>query len=881
MAAPASLRTCHFPPHTALKSLRQKSSLFGFALFSIALIAASESLGRISNARQGLTQVDGSYHYFWAYGPALAFTAATAFWNKLVYRAQRGMPWILLKKPASGEVLFLDYVTSLNIVSLYRSLKRRHFPVALTILGDSIFRLLITFSSGLFRAELVAVTTEVKIVTLDHFDLGQIGYPNVVDTALSLWADRQQQKKPLWLTDTGNAIQSLVGSDKPAATWISANVSVFEVTQHCQGFDWTLPPSKNGVQSVWTMAEFVPRHDLNVLGKFCPSIQARFRFNYHGFDTIEPHEWLLVNECANGTRATGVSSSHGIFAVFVYRLGADEDRNISAVLCLPSYSIKKRRITTSWAGSAPGEIRIVDYTTASSALDLGNTPLKITEGILQSVRPVPLHDKNEIGRPVTSLWMMMNHTMDWKDWAMYRSWNSTYLTTALKQTFQNLAVHVAKTRGVTVTNSTILGTTETHELRLRAQAVPLRAIQALLGTLILVLVILAFLDQELSVPTNETPTLLDIAAVLAKSPELSELFKSSEDHASSKSGDRLPSRLLGHKFLLSQDAITVSPVSIDSGYGKVTYNQEKPLWRPLGRTVPYQAIIAFASIAVVAALEGLYQYSATHDGIVDVSLESGSKYWWSLVPTLAMVLLGLSYTTISFSVLILHPYQELLRRKKNNMDVMEYDPLERVAVATLPHAVRCGYFAVAAALIVPILTPFLSVASSGLYTAHETNQTRGLDLAANGWFDLGTAWKLDEKQPESNPIDNITYHFYNEAVQYNNLTFPRGSHDEFAFASVDWNPVRKALDLSKSDTQVVTLRARIPVVRGQINCSLLASDPAAINYSNDGDILVSPPPSCKAYPGSWNTITPATARFQLRRPASPYGSGPSLSPREG
>ena len=815
MAALASLRTCHLPLHAMLKYLRQKIPLFGFAIFSITLIVASEYLSRISNARQGLTHVDGTYYYLWTYGPALAFTVATAFWNKLVYRAQRGIPWVLLEKPVSGEVLFLDYITPLNIVSLYRSLKHRHLPVALTILGDFVFRLLIVFSSGLFRAELVAVTTDVRLVTLDRFDQEKLGVITtaVADLSLTLWTERQDRKRPLWLTDRGNAIQSFVASDKPDATLISANVSVFEVTQDCQAFDWILPLSKDGVQlESWAMSEFVPQRDMNVLDKFCPGIRQRFEFDRHDFDTPDLHKLMAVDIC-------GSPDSYRIFAVSLFGLDANNDtkNRISAVLCLPSYSVKTRRVTTSWAGSTPGEIKTVDYTTEIGVVDLGLKSTQITLTILDSLVPYfPPGGKNRFGRLTTRLWTMMNYTMGWGVGAIDRPWNGTYLKMAFQQTFQNVAVHVAKTSGMATVNSTILGENEANTLRLRVQAVPLRAMQTLLGILVLLLAFLARNDNKFVFQAKETPTLLDIATLLSKNPQLSDLFGS---------GDHLQRRLLDHNFLATQGTIIVSAQATESRYGKFTSYKGKKLWRPLGRTVPYQTLIVFASLAVVATLEGSYQYSTSHNGVADVSLEDRSKYWWSLVPTLAMVLLGMAYTTISFGVLILHQYEELQRRRPNNMEIMEYDPLGRLAMAALPHAVMSRYFAVAAVLIVPLLTPFLSAASSGLYTAQETNQTRALQLRANGWFDLGASWKLDDKLPEPNSMDNLTYHIFNEAVQYNNLS---------------------------------------------------------ISFSDDETVLVRPPPSCKAYPDSSNKTTTAAVNLRLLRElTSSSRRYPTIMPAQG
>jgi hypothetical protein len=289
-------------------------------------------------------------------------------------------------------------------------------------------------------------------------------------------------------------------------------------------------------------------------------------------------------------------------------------------------------------------------------------------------------------------------------------------------------------------------------------------------------------------------------------------------------------------------------------------------WRLVGTTRRFLAAVAVTSLLMIAALEALYRHSQTHTGIIAVLMEDRSKYWWSLVPTLAMVLLGLCYASAAFGVLLLHPFRELRRHRARNITAMEYDPLRGVALVALPRAVKAGHLAVATALVIPLLTPLLSVVASGLYTTQRVNSTQTLHLEVDGWFDLAL-------RPPSNFLTSLEspgtkYLVYNDAIQYSNLSFPRGTFDEFAFAPLNWEPVRELL--TANPTGSLALLARIPAARAQPNCSVLQSQCTIWDEGTQVHARVPAPLWCKAQPDG---TTPPNASLSLpismRDPVSP------------
>jgi hypothetical protein len=142
-------------------------------------------------------------------------------------------------------------------------------------------------------------------------------------------------------------------------------------------------------------------------------------------------------------------------------------------------------------------------------------------------------------------------------------------------------------------------------------------------------------------------------------------------------------------------------------------------------------------------------------------------------------------------------------------------------------------------MTISLLGPLLTIVVSGLFTPSLIPQTHGISLPVTGWFDVRNASSTNyhyaswDKYMPQNVI-------YNLAIQYNNLTFPPGTYDEFAYSNLDTSSLPPSKDNG-------TLRVRIPAARGQLNCSLHASF-SSISGKPPGAyyIPITPPAGCTA-----------------------------------
>lgn len=88
-----------------------------------------------------------------------------SIWTQTEYRSKQLLPWkLLLASPKSGcdTALGIDYFSKFNIVVLFESARRRHWSVAVAVLGTLILELTLVLSTGLLERQRHAISLSVE-----------------------------------------------------------------------------------------------------------------------------------------------------------------------------------------------------------------------------------------------------------------------------------------------------------------------------------------------------------------------------------------------------------------------------------------------------------------------------------------------------------------------------------------------------------------------------------------------------------------------------------------------------------------------------------------------------------------------------------------------
>ncbi|KAK3313653.1 hypothetical protein B0H66DRAFT_594509 [Apodospora peruviana] len=867
--------------------------LFALAIFVLALaamIVGLEVLKHFSDSQQGVAFVSQDQHSLWTYGPTLILTIATTYWCRVKYHETQRLPWKLLSQgPTTAEnSLLLDYHTPLNVISLLRSAQARHFSITLAILGEICLRILVVISTGLFKPELRDFPRDTTVRLLDQFNLTRLGDGlSLVDPTMSIWAETKRDlPAPSWLTAQGGAIQSFVAIEGPGVN-ITAKVAVFEVNQHCQTFSWKPRHESTAFRKV---SDVAPPEDLQILSQLCSTSSENSLYqtavrnppvSLTSFEISRNHGMSLTafEACPNFTQRV---DSHGIFVTFF--LDHDQDANITSLLCTQSYSIKTREVTTEWATVSPGNVLSVSNT-FSDDIQLGLPDINITNIILGAVGQ-SLDEDDVFGTFNTRWWLLMNYTSQWGSRHGSEFWKATYLAELLGKTFANVASRVIKIDGVSSSHDSCGAKMDYKVLRLMVEEQPVRIMEALLSLSALTAIALMAIQRRFYSKCNSS--LISLAVTLSRSHDLANQLAARGRHTI----ESLTATMKGFVFSLAADGEILAKKSTTEVLSAEppkrtrakdnrdnTKDDTGASWHPFALRLPFATIVFGLSAAIIAALESMYQYSRAHTGIADVSVEGYMKIWWCYPPTALLVLVGLAYSSISFSLRTIHPYQELWKQRPNNAYAMRLDPFAKFELFLLPRFIKSRFYPLAAAVLIQLLSPLLPIISSGLYTVQKTTATDSIELHVDGWIDLGGP-SQQYPSPEKNATTAASV--INEAIQYHNLSFPEWTYDEFTFASIDLSRLQN-LSLGL----YVGVQARLPAVRAQANCSVLDDGYGRpYNTLELGNLTIRtrPPPGCRPPSNlpltgsddarlvlSYNTAIPTTNTFLPVLHSSPFG----------
>ncbi|EXK80968.1 hypothetical protein FOQG_14578 [Fusarium oxysporum f. sp. raphani 54005] len=149
-----------------------KPALILFFSIFIACAVSLIALDRFMKAQHGLPLTISSSEYSWTYGPTALLVVILSLWRRIDYYYKSVQPWRELQSgpvPASRSVL-LDYLSPLQLQSMYRAFRMGHYQVTATILSFFLLKVIILASTTLFVVQPAMHLEVVEIIYQDIFD---------------------------------------------------------------------------------------------------------------------------------------------------------------------------------------------------------------------------------------------------------------------------------------------------------------------------------------------------------------------------------------------------------------------------------------------------------------------------------------------------------------------------------------------------------------------------------------------------------------------------------------------------------------------------------------------------------------------------------------
>jgi hypothetical protein len=811
--------------------------LIAFAVFFAAVIVALQVVYSFSQSHHGIATSSDEDHYLWTYGPTAVFVIVTVLWRQVDYAAKSIQPWANMARspqPAKNSLL-LDYVTPLQILSFWRSLKRRHFTVSIGIGVFVLIKVITVLSTGIFSLQTVQRHDVPTSMALNNtFDASNFQHAAAVDSRAAFVAYGHRQYNislPIGSTDR-YAVQGFAPSDGTVngSLTYSAPVDVFSAglsscetgkINYTTSFDRS---STAPVAAYYNTTVTLP--DCQIVGAYLDAPDWYYQQN----DTAHRFGYrasLQNVTCVNLAPNDPTRFRYMIATAYSEGTGQNDHTmlNSSNIVCIPSYSVQSAMVTL----DTRGNVQSVNVTGKGRELD-GLSAVDIADGVFstsQQASSISDHSASSIVLDVFTT-MMRQETADFNAKDLL---DPAYLNRTGNQVYGKVAAQVATlyllSDSTKDPQAVVEGTVSKDENRLVARQTPIRIMQAVAAVMLLLVVIMLFIRPRGVVPRS-VDSIAAVAAILARSPALEARLRGTGH----KTLDELREILAPHKYQTNtgyEDGARSFSIRTLSSTGtdlaKVS-NQDDSIIPKIKWIKPFIlrrigiSLTILASIAAIIALEVLLSQSQKHNGLGSVDDGSATRYSWLYVPVLVFLLLATLFNIMDFEVEFTESFHALAKADCDATSSMLWYPLRHVSIHATYSGLKHSRFALTAASVSAILAPLLTIVVSGLFTTKPTIQGIPVSVNALDWFNTTTL---------ADTSTNIPL-----LVIEGNMSYPQWTYSELAVPKL--NLVGDNVDALL--VQGGSLSVDTPAIRGGVKCNVIPQD-RIINTTLSGGYITS------------------------------------------
>ncbi|KAL6247345.1 hypothetical protein RBB50_005691 [Rhinocladiella similis] len=812
-----------------------------FILFDVVLAV----LWILNSRRDGFALVT-SNHYSWTYGPTAILVLVVAIWRQIDYHSKVALPWVHLDKEGATArtSIFLDYISPLQIISFWTSIRNADVLVISTIIGFVLLKIITLASTGLMvelPTPLASKTIPLQGISRINGSLyNQTQYISEADSSLVYTAFGIMAKDlrlPKGITkDLVYETIDLPSGFGQNSDRIVARVGGLMPDFHCKPAEVSINPNpydSNATQTAATMSIISP--DCRLMGGaqpifvldansvVCPQRQIRgnmVRVNCSS-TAIEPFpNWqlltlseVLYNQTLN-TSQSDAGFTKDDFEILSWTVVVN--RTIS-LLCQPGYELA--RLNTTYTPSLSGPIiSTSDITPLTSALaNFEDEDLALTFTTALADAAIMFGDPSESQTveeyPNTMFKMMASVSGGSYDGLL----DQQSMADAAQSTFQHIAAQVVSKNLLYRENSTIQADLTSTEDRLHINLVAWVIMISGFGIMAMICLLLLYLRPRQPIPRSEN--IATVGETVAASGELQEII---HQHAG-LAEKRILSVFDGYVFssqyqtnARGKTEFTIFPFrNIDQHSDSLQSplfdgrRDNYPWWKPiLVRRVALIIIMALP-LAAIAVLEALQRLSDRDHGIVEVSTNhTQSALVTRLIPALVMLIIATSFNSLDFNISVLAPFNSMRSRAVSADQSVQSSLIDKLPPIALWNAFRHRQFAALCSSTAAIIGSVLTIVVSGLYTAQEVPNAQqaslqSLDAFNTSWTDSGT------NDSSAAVLTSLT-----ESL---NLSYAAFTFDELAFPAIS-----KPLNIN--DSTRPRLQLKYPALRGSLTCSSLASD---------------------------------------------------------
>lgn len=813
----------------------QKRWLFSMAAFFCMIIVTLGILGIVSNRNNGLCNVETRLHYLWTYTPTALFTILAAIWSQVLYRTKQIQPWVSMaedRKEASENVL-LDYISDLDLLVIFKALKRGHVVVAAAVLVSLLLQLLIVLSTGLLTSQTFNnYPSETNLQLIDRFLAnGSAFSPARVDirpAALVLGLAQEDLTLPPGIT-RDMAYQQFAGPEDFNEGTLSTQATVDVISSHMECevakllTDYGHMPKATA--TVLTDVNGATK-SLRIFGTSHTAPSATPVSYVYGItspscvnasiptlwpDTSTTARMLQVN-CSN---PDATAPSRGL-VVLVDTLNESQgalDNSGAAIICRPFYGLRKLPVTISREPQA----QISDLNTSYTSTVPGFDAWKLVEALQSSVNNGYTIFENAgkyfgaIGPDIDINWLWLALSSPQRSLNEYQDVNVMEAT--FKQAWATFTAQFFNLYFREPSTGTVSGTSTADQERLVLRSLSLWMTE---GCLLLVCALCCFIGGFgiTAVVPRDPSSIAGFATILSTGPGLQAALRDT--------GAASRAQLAG---LLTTNAFSTRTTQLRGGFvpgfciesemravgtdytqnWRDTLKRKKVEWiQPISTWYLYKVGMPALMLSMMVTLEVLLHQSQMRQGLTVVAGPgSYEHYYWSLLPALVMTALSWLVTIQYDTVKLFSPYSILSTGPENATATVLRRPNSGFA---LWYNIRRLEFAFMASGLAALASLFLTIVVSGMFSSVPALTTTPVSLTQVDWFGPPSASITQKSALQVDMVLN------------GNLTFPKFTNGSLALSRIEG----AGLQING------TLNAAVPGIRGKMNCTLIPSDQNSI-----------------------------------------------------
>ena len=809
----------------------QRWFLASFTATCTALVAGLLLLFFLSKKDHGIGLLSTN-HYTWTYAPTAVLIPIVAIWRQVDFHIKFLKPWdVLAKGDAEGhKTVLLDYVSPIQVTSLYAAIKRKHMHVVLSILGFSLLKLTALASTGL----LLPVPTDVELVkpsltklasfngTLTNTTLSPtLNETSLLYTAYGILAKGLSPRdgihdgivfEPFALEQTRAGLNATITAEVnaliPRFSCESAPVDIIPqplniTDEHPLDIiqmtfpECTMPGNLKGR----------PAYVLNPQTFLCPPRQlSPVMQPIECLDGVDNWQLLTMTDFRYSQNVKSDSSEFLGDAVQASSWATLANRTTS-IACRSTYSMHRVNVTYDLSSDIPTmslgppsqkEAKKLDGLTDADLGQLFTSSLSAASDMFGNV----LEGAYAEEYPQT----MSKFMAALADGRYESLLNETTMIGNAEKVFQAVAVEIIHKHFMQNASETLIGTIRSSEIRLHVNDISLWTMIAGLGFTVVVGIWLCLFQLHHSVPRNPEPV-ITMGLIVSQSRRAQTVFEANGvgDCFDSVEHYYFSTATPEHdddKFeLLVRGSLQVSP--------DLNCDGEASWWRPLFVQRCMYLIALSLPLACFAALEILQRISDSHQpngfAVVSDTDSLATKFSTRYLPALIILLVATLINSVDFNIAVLAPYQGL----RNGWTCANGPVSQAILGRTPPDALltllKHRNWGPLLSAIGALLASVLTVVVSGLYVIQADRASTIATIRTLDSFDA--TWK------NSAVVDNGAA-VLTSLSESANLTYAPFTYDELALPTMRLMENSTSLKIGVNSTLFIN----VPALRANLNC---------------------------------------------------------------